>query len=444
MLERIKQKMKEISKCIIAFFIMIILFCSTLTLSSLIPKKCIEEKVSESAKILEEQTDRLYIPIHLKSIYMLYDNFTDALMINTAFSIDSKTPFYSAIVARKNYIEGTTKKIYPDTIGELKSSSKHEDFTQVGDLVDTVNNDTEESFEYARYWHGYLIFLRPLLIVFNVAQIRILLFIIFLILAIILLYKIYKRINIQTAVIFLFGLIICDYFFESLSLQGSAVFLITMITSILIFSKDFKNKAILYFIVGGLTSFFDFLTVPIITLGIPLLIDIMISENKDFKTDFKTVLKNCIMWAIGYSSVFISKWVITDIIYNKGLINTTIEQLKYRTLSNGDLKDHISIIDAIFMNFKLLLKEIYIALLFTVIMVLIKFFKKDAKTVFNYKKMIIYWMIGFLGIMWYVLLKEHSYQHYYFTYRNCFLIVVAFFIGIYNGVERVKDEEKNK
>lgn len=436
--------MKEISKCIIAFFIMIILFCTTLTLSSLIPKKCIEKKVGESAKILEEQTDRLYIQIPLKSIYMLYDNFTDALMINTAFSIDSKTPFYSAIVARKNYIDGTTKKIYPDTIGELKSSSKYEEFTQVGDLIDTVNNNAEESYEYARYWHGYLIFLRPLLIIFNITQIRILVFIIFLILAIVLLYKIYKRINIQTSIIFLFGLIICDYFFECFSLQGSAVFLITMITSILILSKDFKNKAILYFIVGSLTSFFDFLTVPIITLGVPLLIDIMVSENTDFKADLKTVFKNCVIWAIGYSSVFMSKWIITDIIYNKGIINTTIEQLKYRTMSKGIFENNISIKDALFMNSKIVLKENYIFFLITVFMVFLKFLKKDSHIVFNYKKMIIYWLIGFLGITWYVVLKEHSYQHHYFTYRIFLLISSALLLGIYNGVERVKDEEKNK
>ena len=206
--------MKYIIKYISIFFIMIISFCIMLTLSSLIPKKFIEKKVNESAKILEEQTNQLFIPIKSKNVYMRYDNYTDALMVNTAYSINTKTPFYSAITARKNYIEGITKIVYPDMIGELKSSSKHKNLTQVGDLIDTVNNDTDESFEYARYWHGYLVFLRPLLVFFNITQIRALLYIALVILAIILLYLLYKRVNIQTAFIFLFGLIVCDYFFE--------------------------------------------------------------------------------------------------------------------------------------------------------------------------------------------------------------------------------------
>ena len=39
-----------------------------------------------------------------------------------------------------------------------------------------VSNETireaEESFEYAKYWHGYLIFLRPLLLILNYMEIR--------------------------------------------------------------------------------------------------------------------------------------------------------------------------------------------------------------------------------------------------------------------------------
>lgn len=124
---------------------------------------------------------------------MQFDNYTDALMINTAYSIDSQKPLYSAFVARKNYIPNITTEIYEDVPGELKSSSKYSRHNEVGELNDLVNNEKAESFEYARYWHGYLIFLRPLLILFNINQIRIMLTIILIILACILAYLIYKN-----------------------------------------------------------------------------------------------------------------------------------------------------------------------------------------------------------------------------------------------------------
>ena len=189
--------MKKIIKYITVFLIMIIMFCTILTLTSAIPKQFIEKKVNESAEILTQQKDMFFVLIRFKKIYMLFDNYTDALMINTAYSINSKTPFYSAIVARKNYIDGTTEVIHKDEVGELKSDSKYEELTQVGDLNDTLNNNTKESFEYARYWHGYLILLRPLLIFFNITQIRIISYVILACLALVLLYKIYKKIDIK-------------------------------------------------------------------------------------------------------------------------------------------------------------------------------------------------------------------------------------------------------
>ncbi len=193
--------MKNILKYIGIFISMIVIFCITLTITSLIPKEALTKKTKESAEILNEQTNNLIIYINNRPTK--FDNYTDSLMINTAYSIDNTTPFYSSMVARKNYIKGKTEIIYPDTTGELPSSSKYKTINQVGDLNDTVNNDVTESFEYGRYWHGYLIFLRPLLMIFNITQIRAILFVIYAILAIILLYNIYIKIDLGTMIIFL-------------------------------------------------------------------------------------------------------------------------------------------------------------------------------------------------------------------------------------------------
>lgn len=107
--------MKAITKYLLIFILMIAVFCITLTLTSLVPKKYIEDNVKETSTILNQETNRLMIKIASKKIYMMFDNFTDALMINTIYSIDTDTPFYSAMVARKNYIKGITEVVYPDT-----------------------------------------------------------------------------------------------------------------------------------------------------------------------------------------------------------------------------------------------------------------------------------------------------------------------------------------
>ncbi|MEI3356321.1 MAG: hypothetical protein V8R81_04560 [Clostridia bacterium] len=155
-------------------------------------------------------------------------NDTDALMINM-ISIDNKTPLYSSFVARKNYIPEITEKIYEDTSGELKSASKYEHHNEVGELEDTVNGEKLESFEYARYWHGYLTVLRPLLLIANLGQIRIIFTIVLFLLFIVFAYLIYKKINLTVAAIFTMGLISIEYFYLGFSMQGIFIFFITMI-----------------------------------------------------------------------------------------------------------------------------------------------------------------------------------------------------------------------
>ncbi len=193
-----KKILKTILKFVVVYLILITVFVTLLTLTSLIPRDMIAEKTRESAEILNSQTNRLYMPI--RNLGVMFDNFTDSLMINTAYSIDTKTPFYSAMVARKNYLPGITKTINGDTVGKLKSASKYTELDQVGELNDTVNNDIDESFEYARYWHGYLVMLRPALIFTNVETLREALRFIFPLLAVFLVAIIAKKVNILPAI----------------------------------------------------------------------------------------------------------------------------------------------------------------------------------------------------------------------------------------------------
>ena len=422
--------MKKVIKYLFIFLITIVIFCLTLTLVSIIPQKYIEKNTKESVLILKKQTNRLFIPVYTKNKLIMFDNYTDALMINTAYSIDTKTPFYSAMVARKNYIEGITEITYPDIIGELKSSSKYEELDQVGDLNDTVNKETTESFEYARYWHGYLVFLRPLLIIFNINQIRIFLLVTFSILAIVLLNLIYKKINLPTAVIFLLGMIICDYFHVAISLQGSPVFLITIIASIIILINkkiDFKS---FFLIIGCLTCFFDFLTVPLITLCIPLIIYILIEQKSNSMSSKKlwnNLLLFVVLWMIGYFGIWIFKWILVDVIYNKAILYNALNQFGYRSGVEYGL---LIIIKELLWVIKI---PMIFSLTIVIILLTIELIKNKKSSIeLKIKNSLPYLFIASIGIVWYAALSNHSYLHMIFTYRNTFYISIGIFLAIYN------------
>ena len=55
-----------------------------------------------------------------------------------------------------------------DTQEELISVNS-KDYDPVGELEEFLNGNINTSINYARYWHGYLPALRPLLIFFNIS-----------------------------------------------------------------------------------------------------------------------------------------------------------------------------------------------------------------------------------------------------------------------------------
>lgn len=435
--------MKTILKYILIYLVLILICFGSLFLTSLIPSSSIKENVSQSADLLKTETNRKIVSIRDRK-YML-DNFTDALMINTAFSIDSTKPVNSFILARKNYIPNITQVEYGDAGDELKSASKYETLDQVGELYDTVNSDITESFEYARYWHGYLIFLRPLLLIFDILQIRIILIVLFHILALTLLILLYRKINNPFIIaIWVLGLIAVDYQIVGYSLQCAPIFLVMMISCIIItlFKEKIKNNiGLLFFIIGASTSFFDFLTAPIITLGMPLIVYFLIvkeGENKiTSKETFFIILKTSFTWLLGYVGIWASKWIITDILYGRGIVKNAITQFIYR--SGG--KENFTIKNTFLRNFHLTDDITVILILLSVIYVFIKMillkYKKE-KIEMSLSSSLPYLIIAAMPIAWYIVLRNHSYLHAYFTFRTALPLVIAFPIAIAKVIKKEK------
>ena len=445
--------MRNIIKCFGIYVFLIVFFVIALILSCLFSSKYIYDNVSESSEVLINEGNRKIVYIPYRKQKLQFDNYTDALMINTAYSIDSETPLYSALVARKNYLPNVTQTIEEDSAGELKSASKYKWHDEVGELRDLVNNDITESFEYARYWHGYLIILRPLLLLFNLSTLRVILTLVLFILFAVLFYLIARKINIIVGIIFFIGLISVEYFYLGFSLQGIFVFLIAIIFSIVILctNEKIKNISVLFFAGGMLTNFFDFLTVPVVTLGLPLIVYLLL-KNKNNKSNAKEnvieMLKISIAWGIGYGITWLTKWILVDVILGRDLIATAIGQVIYRTVGRS-----YDIFSVLYSNISYETYNLFLTILITVLSINIYFIlNKEIKLNSNVSKTDIaeiilpYVLIGALPFIWYIVLKNHSINHAFFTYRNLVLTIISLNICIYKIFEYLttKKGEKNE
>lgn len=442
--------MKKIFRYLIIFVLLICSFVALLTITSCIPSKSMFNNVEESSQLLLEEGNRKIIYIPYRRAKMEFDNYTDALMINTAYSIDSKKPLFSAFVARKNFIPDVTTEVYQDQAGELKSSSKYKYHNEVGELNDLVNNEKVESFEYARYWHGYLIILRPLLVMFNLTQIRIILTCILIVLFIIFIIFLYKKSDIVTAIIFSTCLLGIEYFYLGFSMQGIFIFLIMMIASIIILDKYSKIKSygMFFFIIGMLTNFFDFLTVPVLTYAIPMIILFIIKytkENFEIKLILKEILVLGIAWSVGYGLTWASKWLLTDFIFGRKMFFTALKQVFYRSAGT----EKINIFNVINQNINYIYVSFFISIFFTVLTVLIKIWIENKKIKFKeqnikntYDIIFIYLLIGIIPIVWYALLRNHSYYHAFFTYRNLLISNVCINLSIKKFFDFLTEKEE--
>lgn len=200
-----------------------------------------------------------------------------------------------------------------------------------------------------------------------------------------------------------------------------------------------------------LTCFFDFLTTPIITLCMGLIIIILTKQNRTLKDDIKDVIQYSIMWAIGYFGMWILKWTIADIVYNCGTWKSALDQFFYRVNGTHQKWGKVSVIEAIKGNLLWLnASEIEYgsisgthAITIAVVMATVYSIKKlcFSSKLYNfnflYEKLkansvyaVPYIIIAFMPVMWYVILQNHSYFHSYFTYRNLliFLLGINYFI----------------
>ncbi len=204
-------------------------------------------------------------------------------------------------------------------------------------------NDVQEAFwnhgVETRYWQGYLSFLKPLLVFFDLVMIRNIGSLLFLGLMCITLLLLAKKSN-QLSLAFLIAVSLVSPYIMVTAISFVPVFLIMLLATItLVLMTDKKkdslfNIAFLFLIVGACTTFFDFLTTPIITLGAPVLAYLAYKYRGspiDIKHIILIVVLSCLLWGMSYVFIWASKWILATLITGHNVLGDALNQLVYRS-----------------------------------------------------------------------------------------------------------------
>lgn len=443
--------MKKIFNYIITFILMIIVAWGALYIVSYIPKVLIKNNTKISADQLKSEKEQYYIKSYDKKI--LFHNSTDAIMLNITYGMDDNDKIDSIMKGRRNYIPGVKQKVIEDANGNLLTVTGMK-FNMVGEFARLVNNDEkQEVFEYVRYWHGYIVILRILLVFLDIVEIRLLLQILLYMMLAFVVYTLIRNKKEIEACLILLGYFLLDVATWINNIQGMFVMLVSLGTTIGIVLKKINKDNLPYalFVTGGIVAYLDFLTVPLVSLMLPVIVHNLVRDDEDSLKDiFVLFIKSVVAWGVGYVGLWAAKWVIADLLYGTNIVRLSVEQIlvrmgivrvgieiKTKSLSDyviGSLMNNLSCLHSIITYFILVP-----GVIFTVVYGI-----KNGFKVFCTKNTLVYWLAILAVYTWYVVCANHSWQHYFFTYRLQLVSIIALLLISYGSIIRDINKKSSK
>lgn len=407
---------------IILLIIMPIMGLLALFLVHLLPTENIRQNILWSMDMIEKEfVDELVIDGYSAT---LTGNFTDCLMLeHAAYTNEEHTILEQILMMYRSetyYDEADPDGWWPGY------SLKH--------YVEGISQPRE--VQYARYWHGYLVVLKPLLIMTNFNTLRLINSALQLILSGFIVMGCCKKNAYTVAKALIISLPFMFFVSTFASLSLSICMYIVLISILILLKWDYyiyekELFAEFFLLIGIVTAYFDFLTYPLVTLVYPLGIYLFLYRYS-LVTNFKKIFVYSLEWMIGYVGMWSSKWILADIFTDSNIIRDALTTIFIRTAgieNSTRIQGYLAVLSK---NLDPFNNWCYLLILFFVFLFLVwKFIRYGLKMpINNFAKGVPYFVVAMFPFVWYFLLQNHSIQHWQFTCRIVASTIFAIVIGI--------------
>ena len=394
-----------------------------LTLVFCLPVELVKGHVVESAgSLLADPSEETGNGVQ-EYIQRNRETFTDAIMVQNAFER----------IAGKNPYEHAMWIYHLDLDPEL--------WTPEATLKYLSEGGTSEGMflhQYSRYWHGYLVYLKPLLLLFKWRQLLWLGAILQVFLTMVFIWLTCKVRHPEIGLAVVTGLLFMKPLLILASLDLTVCWMITLAALfIIIFFHDRLTEKEHYpeffLMIGILVAYFDFLTYPIVTLGFSLC-TFFLMQGKDKSTvrlreGVGQMITYSACWTLGYVSMWASKWVLADLTLHTGTIKSAFSSILGWTEAIGGRPRFSGGFYVIGLNLgeydSLIYPVMAVALLLFDIAVFVWACRRA-----SLKRAVLccvpFLLIACLPFAWYIVVQHHSGLHIAFTFRNMGVVALAF------------------
>ena len=349
------------------------------------------------------------------SYFSNMEPYTDYLMINTAT------------------FPTTKETIVHDAMNNPQKYSADLEWDEPFFLHLSGDDSRLEDTIYPRFWHGYLLWLKPLLMIFNLNEIRIFNLYLTVVLCGISFILLHKEFSWLMTIAFSLLLFVMNPLLAVLTLQGDALIISLLAVIILLWKKDWisKNHHFIYFFLslGILTSFFMFLTYPLVTFGIPITVYILLNKKKRLKDLLLIGLSCGLAWSIGFSFNWAAKWVMSYLLTGYNAIADATARAARPYTEGGTYNTAFY---WVFMNNLYVINVQPFRFIYRLTAVLLaavtgwKWHKKRNFR-FSFGAAVCLLIIASLPLAWYYVMRSHSTVHLWWAHKELAITLFALF-----------------
>ncbi len=314
--------------------------CILLVSSYLLPTSAMRDHVADSKQLI--LSEELYHRWDWGYTTTQIDGQSEYDLYGMAINEDSQ----------ESAIEKAMFMRYPDGDGLPRNES-------ILAYADRIDGNYDQR-AYTRYWNGSVMFLKVLLLFFNISDIRMINFMFQLTILLIIVCLMAKRKMERYVVPFIASIIFVNPFTMALSVKFAAEYvpMLLALLVILVFGERIDRFEggwdIFFALVGSVTAFMCMLSFPGITLGIPLLMYVWHRKEKDV---IKTVIRCCLFWGGAYGVTWLLKWVIGTITTSYNFLEDAFGQvLLYHNESSISI-----IVDRLMRNLWCIYNPVYVS-----------------------------------------------------------------------------------
>lgn len=408
-----KNTLKRLSKMLLAFVLAVAIGTALMLAVYKLPSEPIIDNVARSAGVFLDEG--LYPRTSDKDICSALENYTDCLILLEAAYDDDASDLVNAM---------------------LNPHFAHKGMFLNDSLYSSYCEPCQDGLEVincGRYWHGYLIFIKPLLMLTDYSGIRTVICLSQLILLAFVVISFVKKgkakylIPVLALYLFLRPLALAK------SIQYHDIFFICFAQlPVIVLRNDHYSKRevwpLHFLIIGCLIGYFDYLTYPLIAFGVPMLLLLSLYPDSPMH-DLTATIKSSAAWLVGYFGMWASKWLVGSLLTGSNILSEAGESLAFRVSGtiqiDGGISGNLLRYQAIYRNLSAGKYALALCLAVLGISFVYCLVKRRCP---SFARLCIYGCFMAAPIAWYAALSNHSWIHTHFTFRTLGLTVFAAFM----------------